>query len=49
MEYQNNARKQGVKEQITKLTLNSSGVRGIIRILHINKNTVIFELKKLNT
>jgi transposase-like protein len=49
LEYQNNARKHGIKEQITELTLNSSGVRDISRILHINKNTVISELKKLNT
>jgi transposase-like protein len=46
LEYRYNARKQGVKEQITELTLNSSGVRDISRILAINKNTVISELKK---
>jgi transposase-like protein len=40
------ARKPGVKEQITVLTLNSSGVRDIGRTLNINKNTVIAELKK---
>jgi transposase-like protein len=44
--YRYNARKPGVKEQITVLTLNSSGVRDISRTLHINKNTVIAELKK---
>jgi transposase-like protein len=48
-EYHCNARKQGVKEQITELTMNSSGVRDISRILHINKNTVISELKKNST
>jgi len=31
------------KEQITVLTLNSSGVRDIGRILGINKNTVVSE------
>ena len=44
--YSYNARKPGVKEQITVLTLNSSGVRDIGRILGINKNTVVAELKK---
>ena len=41
-----NARRPGVKEQITELTLNSSGVRDISRILKISQNTVITELKK---
>ena len=45
-EYSYNACKQGVKEQIVKLTLNSSGVRDISRVLKINKNTVISVLKK---
>jgi transposase-like protein len=45
LDYHYNARKQGVKEQIIKLTLNSSGVRDISRILHIGKNTVISGLK----
>ena len=53
--YRYNARKPGVKEQITELTLNSSGVRdtayfvrstSIGRILGINPNTVVAELKK---
>ena len=53
--YRYNARKPGVKEQITVLTLNSSGIRdtayfvrstSISRNLNINKNTVIAELKK---
>jgi transposase-like protein len=44
--YKYNARKPGVKEQITELTLNSSGVRDIGRILGINPNTVVAELKK---
>ena len=46
LEYRYNARKPGVKEQITELTMNSSGVRDISRTLQINKNTVISELKK---
>jgi transposase-like protein len=46
LSYHYNARKPGVKEQITVLTLNSSGVRDIGRILGINKNTVVSELKK---
>ena len=44
--YRYNARKHGIKEQITLLTLNNSGVRDIGRILGINKNTVVSELKK---
>jgi transposase-like protein len=44
--YTYNARQPGVKEKISELTLNSSGVRDIGRILKINKNTVIAELKK---
>jgi transposase-like protein len=44
LNYRYNARTQGVKEQITELTLNSSGVRDISRILKINKNTVMSEL-----
>lgn len=46
LEYSYNAWKPGVKNQIKELTLNSSGVRDISRTLHINKNTVISELKK---
>ena len=44
--YRYNARKPGVKEQITELTMNSSGVRDISRILQITPNTVVSELKK---
>jgi transposase-like protein len=44
--YRYNARKPGVKEQIIELTLNSSGVRDISRVLKINCNTVSSELKK---
>ena len=45
-EYTYNANKPGVKEQIVPMTLNNSGVRDIGRVLKINKNTVINELKK---
>jgi len=46
LSYKYKAWEPGVKEQIMELTLNSSGVRDISRSLHINKNTVISELKK---
>jgi transposase len=46
LSYKYKAWEPGVKEQIMELTLNSSGVRDISRTLHINKNTVISELKK---
>lgn len=46
LEYHYKAWQPGIKEQITELTMNSSGVRDISRTLHINKNTVISELKK---
>ena len=36
----------GVKEQIDKQVLNSSGMRDIARNLGINKNTVISHFKK---
>ncbi|MGE0083153.1 MAG: IS1-like element transposase [Desulfococcaceae bacterium] len=44
--YSYNARRPGIKEQIGKQTLNSSGVRDISRNLSISRNTVISELKK---
>jgi len=46
LDYEYNAWKPGIKEQIEVLTMNSSGVRDISRTLKINKNTVIKELKK---
>jgi transposase-like protein len=46
LSYRYNARKPGIKEQIIPLTLNSSGVRDIGRVLKISNNTVISELKK---
>jgi transposase-like protein len=35
-----NARKQGIEEKIIAMTLNSSGVRDIGRVLKISKDTV---------
>lgn len=49
LDYKYNAHKAGIKEQISTLTLNSSGVRDIARVLKIAKGTVISELKKKNT
>ena len=46
LEYLYNACKQGVKEKIIELTLNSSGVRDIGRVLSISKDTVTAVLKK---
>jgi transposase-like protein len=46
LEYRYNAYKPGVKEKILEMTLNSSGVRDISRVLKISKNTVSSELKK---
>jgi transposase-like protein len=46
LNYRYNACKAGTKENIIELTLNSSGVRDIGRVLHINKNTVCAVLKK---
>jgi len=45
-DYRYNAYKQGVKEKIIEMTLNSSGVRDIGRVLKISKDTVCSELKK---
>jgi transposase-like protein len=41
-----NACKVGTKEKILELTLNSSGVRDIGRVLQISKDTVVSVLKK---
>jgi len=45
-DYRYNAYRQGVKEKILELTLNSSGVRDIGRVLKISKDTVCSVLKK---
>ena len=44
--YRYNAYNQGVKDKITEMTLNNSGVRDIGRVLKISNNTVISVLKK---
>jgi len=44
--YRYNACKEGVKEKIIEMTLNSSGVRDIGRVLSISKDTVTSVLKK---
>src|SRR5512147_1629069 len=35
-----------VKQQIVEMTLNGSGIRDIVRVLHVGPNTVLRELKK---
>src|SRR5262245_23743556 len=35
-----------VKQQIVDMTLNGSGIRDIVRVLHVGPNTVLRELKK---
>ena len=45
-EYIYNARRHGIKEKIIEMTLNSSGVRDIGRVLKISKDTVVAVLKK---
>ena len=44
--YHYNAWKEGTKDQIDTLTLNSAGVRDIGRSLQISANTVVAHLKK---
>ena len=46
LDYRYNAYKKGVKEKITEMTLNGSGVRDIGLVLSISKDTVCAELKK---
>jgi transposase-like protein len=46
LDYRYNAYKQGVKEKIIELTLNSSGVRDIGGVLSISKDTVTSVFKK---
>jgi transposase-like protein len=46
LDYSYNAYKPGVKEKIIDMTLNSSGVRDIGRVLNISKDTVCAVLKK---
>jgi transposase len=49
LSYRYTAYKKGIKEQIIALTLNSSGVRDIGRVLGISKDTVCSTLKKKAT
>ena len=49
LRYTYNAWKEGTKEQIDEMTLNSSGVRDIGRTLKISPNTVVTHLKKAPT
>ena len=44
--YRYNACKQGIKEAVIEMTLNSSGIRDIGRVLKISKDTVCTVLKK---
>ncbi len=46
IEYTYRAYEPGVKEQISDMAVNGSGVRDTARVLGIGKNTVIAELKK---
>jgi len=46
LDYRYNACKPGVKEKIIEMTLNSSGVRDIGRVLLTSKDTVCSVLKK---
>ena len=46
LSYRYNARRQGTKDKIIEMTLNSSGVRDIGRVLKISKDTVVAVLKK---
>jgi transposase-like protein len=45
-DYRYNVYKPGVREKIIEMTLNSSGVRDIGRVLRISKDTVCSVLKK---
>ena len=46
--YAYEARKPGVKEQITEMAFNGAGVRDTARTLKVGINTVIRTLKKLS-
>ena len=46
LDYSYSACSPGIKEQIIEMTLNGSGIRDIARVLGINMNTVMSELKK---
>lgn len=46
VEYKYKACIKGVREQITEMSMNGSGVRDTARVLGIDKNTVVDTLKK---
>jgi len=46
LDYSQNIRRKGVREQIIKMALNGSGIRDTARVLGVDKNTVMNELKK---
>jgi len=48
LDYSQNIRKKGVREQIAQMAINGSGIRDTARVLGIDKNTVMNELKKTN-
>ena len=47
--YTNKACDPVVKEQLTQMAINGSGVRDTARVLHISRNTVSSQLKKKAT
>lgn len=48
LDYSYQACRPGVKEQISEMALNGSGIRDTSRVLKISVTTVISELKKKN-
>ena len=48
LEYSQNARKPGIREKIVQMAINGSGIRDTARVLGVDKNTVMNELKKRN-
>lgn len=46
LDYRYKACGPGIKEQVADMGINGSGIRDTVRVLKINKNTVISTLKK---
>ena len=46
VKYEYNAWKEGVKEQIERMSINGSGIRDTVRVLGVSINTVLSTLKK---
>ncbi|MDE7244913.1 MAG: hypothetical protein K2O18_13200 [Oscillospiraceae bacterium] len=46
LEYQNNARRPGIKKKIVDMVMNGAGTRDTGRVLGISKDTVTAVLKK---